>query len=86
MLVFERQVCSLSIKPQVSTTPHYTITVCCNRTAHSQHCLPTSVEVQELTLKYACPTGELDPGPFALADEYITSRLPRPLINIKKAL
>ena len=37
--VIERQVSSLSTKQQMSTTLHYTITVCCNRTAHSQHCL-----------------------------------------------
>ena len=30
--VIERQVCNLSTKPQVSTTLHYTITVCCNHT------------------------------------------------------
>ena len=35
LFVIERQVCTLSTKPQVSTTLHYTITVCCNRTAHS---------------------------------------------------
>ena len=46
--VIERQVCSLNTKPQVSTTLHYTITVCCNRTAYSQHCLPASVEAWEL--------------------------------------
>ena len=33
----KRQVCSLSTKLQVSTTLYYTITVCCNRTVHSQH-------------------------------------------------
>ena len=49
--VIERQVCSQSTKPQVSTTLHYTITVCCNRTAHIQHCLPASAEARELNLK-----------------------------------
>ena len=34
--VIECQVCSLSTKPQVSTMLHYTVTVCCNHTAHSQ--------------------------------------------------
>ena len=67
--VIERQVCSLSTKPQVSTTLHYTITVCCNRTAHSQHCQSVSVEARELNLKYARATGELNPGTFALAGE-----------------
>ena len=62
--VIERQVCSLSTKPQVSTTLHYTITVLCNRTAHSQHCLSASVEVRELNLKYAQATGELNPDPL----------------------
>ena len=41
-----------------------TIIVCCNRTAHSQHCLPTGVEVRELNLKCATTTGKLNPGPF----------------------
>ena len=76
--VIELQVCSLSSKPQVSTTLHYTITVCCNRTAYSQLCLPASGEVRELNLKYTRVTGELTPRPFALAAECIsttTSRL-----------
>ena len=47
--VMECKVCSLSTKPQL----HYTITVYCNRTAHSQHRLPASIEAQELNLKYA---------------------------------
>ena len=42
--VIKHQFGSLSTKPLVSTTLHYTIIVCCNRTAHSQHCLPASVE------------------------------------------
>ena len=46
--VIERQVCSLSIKRQVSTTLHDTIAVCVQCTAHSQHCLPASVEAREL--------------------------------------
>ena len=75
--VIERQVCSLSTKPQVSTTLHYMITVCCNRTAHSQHCLPASVEARELNLKYARATRELNSGPFAPAAECVTTRPPR---------
>ena len=63
----------------MSTTLHYTITVCCNRTAHSQRCLPVSVEARELNLKYARATGELISGPFILAVECITTRPPRPL-------
>ena len=49
--VIECQVCSLRTKPQVSTTLPYMITVCCNRTAHSQHFLLASVEARELNLK-----------------------------------
>ena len=49
--VIERLVCSLGTKSQVSTTLHYTMTVCCNCTAHSQHSLPVGVEVGELNLK-----------------------------------
>ena len=75
----EHQVCSLRIKPQVSTTLHYTVTVCCNHTEHSQHCVPASVEARELNLKYARLTGELNPGPFPLAAECITTRPPRHL-------
>ena len=59
--VIEHQVCSLSTKPHVSTTQHYTITVCCNRTGYSQHCLPASVEARELNLKYARATGGIEP-------------------------
>ena len=55
--VIEREVCSLSTKPQVSTTLHYTIIVRCQRTAHSQHCLPASADARELNLKYARATG-----------------------------
>ena len=77
-VIKKRQVCILSIKSQVSTTLHYTITVCCNRTAHSQHCLPISVEARELNLKYARATGELNPGLFAPAAECVTTRPPRP--------
>ena len=62
----------------MSTTLHCTITVCSSRTAHSQHCLPVSEEARELNLKYARATRELNPGPFALADECITTRPPRP--------
>ena len=52
--VIERQVCSLSTKPQMSTTLHYTITVCvCNRTAHSQHCLPATRPVYK-SIKRIC--------------------------------
>ena len=58
-LLSERQVCSLSTEPQMSTTLHYTITVCCNRTAQSR--LATGVEARELNLKYAWATGELNP-------------------------
>ena len=76
--VLERQVCSLSTKSQVLTTLHYTITVCCNRTAHSQHCLPASVETRELNLKFGRAPGELKPGPFAPAAECVTTRPPRP--------
>ena len=65
--LIERQVCRLSTKPHVSTALHYTITVCCNRTAHSQHCLLASVDARELNLKCARATGELNPGLFALA-------------------
>ena len=77
--VIERQVCSLSTKPQVSTTFHYTIKACCNRTEHSQHCLPASAKARELNLKYAWTNEELNPEPFALASECITTRLSRPL-------
>ena len=77
----ERQVCSLSTKPQVSTTLHYTITVCCNRTAHSQHRLPASVLARELNLKYARATGELNPGSFAPAVECVSTRPSRPLFQ-----
>ena len=76
--VIERQDCSLSAKPLVSTTLHYTITVCCNRTAHSKCCLPASVEARELNLKYARTTEELNPGSFAPATEYMINRPPRP--------
>ena len=51
----------------------------CNRTAHSQHCLPACVEARELNLKYARATGELNPGPFAPAAECVTTRPPRPV-------
>ena len=74
--VIERQVFGLSTKPQVSATLHYTITVCCNRTAHSQNRLPVSVEARELNLKYARATGELNLGPFAPAAECVTTRPP----------
>ena len=59
----------------MSTTLYYTITVYCNRTAYS---LPASVETQELNLKYARVTGELNPGSFAPAAECLTTRPPRP--------
>ena len=59
--VIERQACSLSTKPQVSTTLHYTITVCCNHTMQSQHCLPAIVMVQELNLKCARAMRKLNP-------------------------
>ena len=62
-LVIERQVCSLNTNPYVSTALHYTITVCCNRTARSQHCLPASVQTRELHLKYARATGDRTPDP-----------------------
>ena len=81
--VIEGQVCRLSTKPQVSTTLHYKVTVCCNRTVHSQHCLPASVEARELNLNYALATGKLNPGPFAPAAECMTTRSPRPLITWK---
>ena len=70
-LVIARKVCCLSAKPQVLITLHYTIKVCCNHTAHSQHCLPATVEVRELNLKYDRVNGELNPRPFALAAEFI---------------
>ena len=54
----ERQDCSLRTTPHVSTTLHYTITVSCNRTTHRHHCLPASVIVQELNLKYARAIGK----------------------------
>ena len=79
--VIERQVCSPSTKQQVSTTLHYTITVCGNRTAHSQYCLLASVEARELNLKYARATGELNPGSFDLAAECLTTRPPRPILD-----
>ena len=78
--VIKHQVCSLNTKPQLSTTLHYTIAVSvqpqflCNRTAHSQHCLPASLEAREWNLKYARATGELNPGLLA---ECITTRPPR---------
>ena len=83
--VIECQVCSLSTKSQVSITLHYTITVCCNSTAHSQHCLPASEEARELKLKYDRATAKSNPGPFALAAECITTRPPR-LSLVKKLL
>ena len=46
---------------------------------HSQHCLPLSVEVRELNLRYARATGELNPGPFVLATECAITRPPRPI-------
>ena len=67
-------------KPQMSTTLHYTITVCCNRTAHRQHWLPVSVVSQEQTLKYALAIGELNPRPFASAAKGVNTRPPRPFI------
>ena len=67
--VIEHEVCSVSTKPQVSTIPHYAITVCCNRTVHSQHRLPVRVEARELNVKYARASRELKPGPFVLAAE-----------------
>ena len=78
--VIECQVCSPSTKPQVTTTLHYTITVCCNHTAHSQHCLTASVKARELNLKYARVTGKLNPGHFARTAECLTTRRPRPLV------
>ena len=78
--VIERQLCSLSTKPNVFNYAAYTITVCGNSTAHSQDCLPASVEAKELNLKYALATGELNPGPLAPAAKCITTRPTRPLI------
>ena len=66
-----------STKLQMSTTLHYTITVCWSCTALSQHCLPAIVEARELNLKYARATGKLNPGPFAPAAECVTTRPPR---------
>ena len=74
------QACSLSTKLQVSTTLHYTSTVCCNRTAHSQLCLSASVEAQELNLNCTRATGKLNSGPFAPAAECVTTRPPRPIV------
>ena len=65
--IIERQVCSLRTKPQVSTTLHYTITVCCNRTTHSQHCLPASVQARELILNSRSGDRGIELGPFAPA-------------------
>ena len=70
----------------MSTTLHDTITVCCNRPAHSQHCLPAGVETRELNLKYARATGVLNPGPFALAAECVTARPTRPLTSKRAAV
>ena len=80
--VIERQVCNLSTKSQVSTTLHYRITVCCNRRAHRQHCLPASEDARELNLKYARATGKLNSWPFAPVAECVTTRPQLPL-NIK---
>ena len=64
----------------MSTTLYYTITVCCNRTAHSQHCLPVSVEARAVNLKYARAIGKLNPEPIAIAAECLIRGQPRPLI------
>ena len=45
------------------------------------HCLPTSIESREIYLKHARASGTLNPEPFALAAECITTRLPRPKKN-----
>ena len=60
----ERQVCSLSTQPQVSTRLHYAITVC----------LPASVAAQELNLKYARATEQLNSGLFAPVAECLPRR------------
>ena len=57
------------------------ITICCNRTAHRQHCLPAGVEARELNLKYARATGELNLGPFASAAKCVITRPPMPLYD-----
>ena len=61
--VIERQVCSPSTKPHVSTILHYTIRVCCNRTVHSQHCLTASVDAPEINVMCDRAIGELIPYP-----------------------
>ena len=78
--VVECLVCSVSIKPQMSTILYYTITVCCNRTTHSQHYLPVSVEARAVNLKYARATEKLNPEPITLAAQCLTRGQPRPLI------
>ena len=71
--VFEPQVCSLSTGANY-TVLGLTIIICCNRTAHSQHCLRASVKARELNLKCARATGESNHGPFAPPAECITTR------------
>ena len=66
---------SLQLKYQ-TTGVNYTctITVCCNRTGSSQHCLPASVKARELNLKCVRKIGELNPGPFTPSAECVTTR------------
>ena len=49
----------------------------------AKRCLPTSVEAQELNLKYALVTEELNPGPFTPAAKFLTTRRPRPLTDLR---
>ena len=53
----ERQVCSLSTKPQLSTALHYTITVCYNRTAHSQTLLACQCRPENKSQTCSCDRG-----------------------------
>ena len=84
--VIERQVCSLSTKPQMWTTLNYTITVCCTRTAYN-HTLPLlAFRCRGPKIKSQICSDDLNPRPFALAAECITTRPPRPHADMADVL
>ena len=76
--VIERQVCSLSTKPQVSTTPHYTITVCVQ--PYNTQSTLLACQRRGPIIKFQISSGDrgIEPRTLRTSSGGVTTRPPRP--------